>query len=143
MAEGSLDQTRAQALRYSRLVARHKWFILLGTFALTLVFTLIIAKLPNVFEATATVLIPLSSSVAFGLSIFCVLAKEKLNPAVKTEMELKSLLPKGARIMGLIPRIEIASDARRDRRSTIFACVVCVVLCLALISVIWGIHLVL
>jgi len=58
-------------------------------------------------------------------------------------MELKSLLPKGARIMGLIPRIEIASDARRDRRLTIFACVVCVVLCLALISVIWKIDVVL
>lgn len=80
--------------------------------------------------------IPLSSAVAFGLSIFCVLAKEELNPAVKTAMELKSLLPKGARIIGLIPRIEIASDARRDRRLKIFACVVCVVLCLALISVI-------
>ncbi len=86
-------------------------------------------------------LILLSSSVAFGLSIFCVLAKEEFNPAVKTEMELKALLPMGARIMGLIPRIEIASDARRDRRLTISACVVCGVLCLALISVIWKIHL--
>jgi uncharacterized protein involved in exopolysaccharide biosynthesis len=86
-------------------------------------------------------LILLSSSVAFGLSIFCVLAKDRLNPAVKTEMELKALLPKGARIMGLIPRIEIASDARRDRRLTISACIVCVVLCLALIGVVWKIHL--
>jgi len=85
----------------------------------------------------------LSSLVAFGLSIFCVLAKEALNPAVKTEVELKSLLPKGARIMGLISRIEIASDVRRDRRLTIFACVVCVVFCLALISVIWKIDVVL
>jgi uncharacterized protein involved in exopolysaccharide biosynthesis len=88
-------------------------------------------------------LILLSSSVAFGLSIFCVLAKEGLNPAVNTEMELKALHPLGARIMGLIPRIQIASDARRDRRLTIVACVVCGVLCLALISVIWKIHLVL
>jgi uncharacterized protein involved in exopolysaccharide biosynthesis len=88
-------------------------------------------------------LILLSSSAAFGLSIFCVLAKDRINPAVKTEMELKALLPKGARIMGLIPRIEIASDARRDRRLTISACIVCVVLCLALIGVVWKIHLVL
>jgi hypothetical protein len=88
-------------------------------------------------------LILLSSSVAFGISIFSVLAKDRLNPAVKTEMELKALLPKGARIMGLIPRIEIASDARRDRRLTISACIVCVVICLALIGVIWKIHLVL
>jgi uncharacterized protein involved in exopolysaccharide biosynthesis len=88
-------------------------------------------------------LILLSTSVAFGLSIFCVLKKDKNNPAVNTEMELNALLPKGARIMGMIPRIVIASDARRDRRLTIFACIVCGLLCLALISVIWNIHLVL
>jgi uncharacterized protein involved in exopolysaccharide biosynthesis len=88
-------------------------------------------------------LILLSSSVAFGLSIFCVLAKDRINPAVNTEMELNTLLPKGARIMGLIPRIEITSDARRDRRLTIFATIVCLLLCLALISVIWKMHLVL
>jgi uncharacterized protein involved in exopolysaccharide biosynthesis len=88
-------------------------------------------------------LILLSTSVAFGLSIFGVLEKYKNNPAVNTEMELNALLPKGARIMGLIPRIVIASDARRDRRLTIFAYIVCGLLCLALISVIWNIHLVL
>ena len=66
-----------------------------------------------------------------------------LAPSVNTETELNALLPKGARIMGLIPRIEIASDARRDRRLTISACIVCVVLCLALIGVVWKIHLVL
>jgi uncharacterized protein involved in exopolysaccharide biosynthesis len=88
-------------------------------------------------------LILLSSSVAFGLSIFCVLAKDRINPAVNTEMELNTLLPKGARIIGLIPRIEITSDARRDRQLTIFASIVCALLCLALISVIWKIHLVL
>jgi uncharacterized protein involved in exopolysaccharide biosynthesis len=88
-------------------------------------------------------LILLSTSVAFGLSIFGVLDKYKNNPAVNTEMELNALLPKGARIMGLIPRIVIASDARRDRRLTIFAYIVCGLLCLALISVIWKIHLVL
>src|ERR1700730_12204834 len=88
-------------------------------------------------------LILLSTSVAFGLSIFGVLEKYRNNPAVNTEMELNALLPKGARIMGLIPRIVIASDARRDRRLTISAYIVCGLLCLALISVIWKIHLVL
>jgi len=87
---------------------------------------------------------PLEQSIAQALEYWRLVVKYKwLNPAVKTEMELKSLLPKGARIMGLIPHIEIASDARRDRRLTIFACIVCGLLCLALISVIWNIHLVL
>ncbi len=103
-----------------------------------------VAEVPeNPTRPRRKLLILLSSSVAFGISIFSVLAKDRLNPAVKTEMELKALLPKGARIMGLIPRIEIASDARRDRRLTISACIVCVVLCLALIGVVWKIHLVL
>ncbi len=103
-----------------------------------------VAEVPeNPTRPRRKLLILLSSSVAFGISIFSVLAKDRLNPAVKTEMELKALLPKGARIMGLIPRIEIASDARRDRRLTISAWIVCVVLCLALIGVVWKIHLVL
>lgn len=85
-------------------------------------------------------LIPLSGFVALGLSIFGVLVKDTVNPAVRTEMELKSLLPMGVRVMGLLPRIEIASDTRRQRRWAIFAFVVCVVLSLALIRVIWSIH---
>ena len=126
----------AQALVYSRLVARHKWHVLTGTVVLTLVFALIIAKVLN----ADTILIPLSCSVAFGLSVLWVFAKEKLHPAVETEGELNSLLPKGARVMGSIPRIAIPSDARSDRRLAIFASVVGVVLCLALISFLWEIH---
>ena len=88
-------------------------------------------------------LIPLSGFVAFGLSILLVLAKETLSPAIKTEMELLSLLPVSARVIGLIPRIEIAADARRDRRLAISASLVCILLCLSLIGVIWRIRLVL
>jgi polysaccharide chain length determinant protein (PEP-CTERM system associated) len=84
--------------------------------------------------------IPLSSFVAIGLSIFVALVKETINPAVKSEMELKSLLPTGVRITGLIPRIEITSDARRDLRLAIYASVVCFLLCLTLAGVIWEIR---
>jgi polysaccharide biosynthesis transport protein len=85
-------------------------------------------------------LIPASGLVAFGLSIFGVLVRDSLSSAVKTEMELKSLLPKGARIMGIIPHIETTAETRRRRRMAIYASVVCVLLCLALTSVIWGIR---
>jgi uncharacterized membrane protein YqjE len=58
-------------------------------------------------------------------------------------MELNTLLPKGARIIGLIPHIEIASDASRDRRLVVIVGVICFVLCLALIGFIWEIHFIL
>lgn len=83
----------------------------------------------------------LSGFVALGLSIFGALVKDTINPAIKTETELKSLLPTGVRVMGQIPRIEIASDTRRQRRWAILAFVVCLVMCLALIRVIWDMHL--
>jgi len=85
----------------------------------------------------------LSGLVALGLSVFGAFVKDTMNPAVKTEMELKSLLPVGIRILGQIPRIQITSDVRRQRLSAVFAFVVCVVLCIALIRVIWDIHLLL
>lgn len=85
-------------------------------------------------------LIPFSGLVALGLSILGVTIKDRLNPAVKTEMELKSLLPTGVRIMGFIPRIETTSDTRRSRRLAICASLVCLLLCLALTGVIWRIR---
>jgi uncharacterized protein involved in exopolysaccharide biosynthesis len=85
-------------------------------------------------------LIPASGLFAFGFSIFCVIAKDLLNPAIKTEVELKSLVPAGVRVMGLIPRIEITADARRERRIAVSASFVCILLCLALVRVIWEIH---
>jgi polysaccharide biosynthesis transport protein len=88
-------------------------------------------------------LIPLSGFIALGLSIFGAWAKDTINPAVKTEMELKSLLPMGVRVIGQIPLIPIASDARRQRLRATFAFAACIGLCLALVRVIWGIRLLL
>jgi polysaccharide biosynthesis transport protein len=85
-------------------------------------------------------LIPLCSLAALGFSLLYVLARKTLSPSIQTEMDLKSLLPVGVRVMGHIPHIEIPSDTRRQRRWAISAFVVCVVLCLALIGVIWDIH---
>jgi hypothetical protein len=62
------------------------------------------------------------------------------SPTVKSEMELKKLLPDGARIIGLIPRIEIPSGMRRDRLLVVTASVIYSVLLVALISLIWEIH---
>ena len=86
-------------------------------------------------------LIAFSSLVAFGLSILGIFVKDGFRAAVKTEMELKSLLPKGVQIWGCIPHIEIASDKRRARRFAVCASLACVLLGLVLIRVIQGIRL--
>jgi polysaccharide biosynthesis transport protein len=86
-------------------------------------------------------LIPLSGFVAIGLSIFFMLLKEELSPAIKTETELKFLLPAGVRIWGFIPHIEVTSDTYRQRRFAIYASLTCIVLCITLVGVIWKTHL--
>lgn len=85
-------------------------------------------------------LIPLSALVGLGLSIFLVVAKEMVSPAIKTEVELKSLVPTGVRILGLIPGIRTSADERRERHFAVLASVVCLLLCLAEAGVIWKIH---
>jgi polysaccharide biosynthesis transport protein len=85
-------------------------------------------------------LIVLSSVLAFGLALFAVIARDELSPAVKTETELVSLLPAGARIVGFIPRLETSLDARRSRNVAMVASLICILLCLALTRVIWGIR---
>lgn len=85
-------------------------------------------------------LIPMSAMLALGVSILAVLAKEIMNPAIKTEAEVKSLLPAGVRVMGLIPRIETASDARWQRLWTVLSSLACILLCLAEVGVLWRIR---
>jgi polysaccharide biosynthesis transport protein len=85
-------------------------------------------------------LIAASAFLAFGLSILVILVREELNLVVKTEIELKSLLPMGVRIWGFVPRIEVAADTLRARRLAIGASVACILLCAAIVGVIWQIH---
>jgi polysaccharide biosynthesis transport protein len=88
-------------------------------------------------------LIPLSAFVALGLSIFAVVFKEILSPAIKTEAELKTLAAPSVRILGLIPDIRTSADERRQRWSTLLACVTCLLLCMIEASLIWNLRLVL
>ncbi len=46
-----------QGLEYGRLVGRHWRFVSISSLALTLTFTLVIARLPNLYEATTTILV--------------------------------------------------------------------------------------
>lgn len=85
-------------------------------------------------------LLAMSGLGALALSLLGVVVKNALNSSVKTEMDLKSLLPAGVRIIGLIPQIEIAADARRTRRFAICSSMICLLLCAALGTVLWSIR---
>jgi len=85
-------------------------------------------------------LIPIGGLAAFAFSTVCVLVGKMLSPAIQTETELQALLPAGVRLMGQIPHIGVAADARRQSRLAIFAFSICVILCLALIGVVWEIR---
>ncbi|MBV9180064.1 MAG: hypothetical protein JO356_02020 [Acidobacteria bacterium] len=85
-------------------------------------------------------LIPISAFVALGLSILGIVVKNMLDPSVKTETDLKSLLPTGVSIIGLIPRIEVAADSQRARRFAIFSSAICLLLCVAITTVVWSIR---
>jgi polysaccharide biosynthesis transport protein len=68
---------------------------------------------------------------------FVVICKETLSNSIKTEAELKSLLPAGARIVALIPQIESEHDRRREYRLGLLAATVCLVLVVAIVQVMW------
>jgi succinoglycan biosynthesis transport protein ExoP len=57
MTTESFQQPIAKFLEYWRVIARHKWLTLIGTFACMLALTVTIAKLPNEYEATTTILV--------------------------------------------------------------------------------------
>jgi len=47
----------ATPLEQWRLAVKYKWYILVSSLALALVFAVIIARFPNVYEATTTILV--------------------------------------------------------------------------------------
>jgi polysaccharide biosynthesis transport protein len=85
-------------------------------------------------------LIPLSAVFSFGLSLLGVFVTQILNPAVKSEAELKALIPKSVRIVGLVPRIETRSDKRKRHLWVATASIACFLLCLMEAAVLWKIH---
>ena len=72
-----------------------------------------------------------------GLSTLWVVGKNTVSPAVKTESELKEMLPKNIPVIGLIPSIRIAADEYRSRRTAILSSALCLAMCIALAAVIW------
>jgi polysaccharide biosynthesis transport protein len=72
-----------------------------------------------------------------GVSTLWVIGKNTISPSVKTETELKGLLPKGVVVVGLIPSIRIAADDYRERRTFVLATSVSLAMLAAAAVVIW------
>jgi polysaccharide biosynthesis transport protein len=82
-------------------------------------------------------LIAVACFAGIGLSTLWVVGKNTVSPAVKTESELKEMLPKGVPVIGLVPSIRIAADEYRSRRMAILTSTLCVGMCVAVAAVIW------
>jgi len=73
-------------------------------------------------------LLALAFLASVALPCVFVVGREILGAKVTTEVELKSLLPNGTRIIGRIPRIETPADGRRAAwagAGAILACLLC------------------
>lgn len=56
-ASASMEQTLNKVLEYVRAVVRYRWQVLLAALSLTLAAAVLIARLPNVYQATTTILV--------------------------------------------------------------------------------------
>lgn len=77
---------------------------------------------------------------SLGFSVVLALAKEVISPAIRSESELKSMLPAGVRLIGIVPRIDTAMDRLRRRRFAMAASMSCLLLGLAVAGILWKIH---
>ena len=75
----------------------------------------------------------------FSLALPCVvvITKNTLGAKISTETELKAMIPKGARIVALIPRIETAADRRGKMFVAVTAVLMCVLLCASTAWLVW------
>src|SRR5579885_416269 len=80
---------------------------------------------------------------SLGVSTLWVIGMNTISPSLKTETELKALLPRGVAVVGLIPSIRIAADDTRERRIFLLATGASLAMVLAALAVIWHIRAVL
>ena len=85
-------------------------------------------------------LLALSTLVSLALPCFLALGKEIWKNSITTETELKSLIPSGVRIVGLVPRIETPANRRREFQVGAAAIVISLVLCASTAWLVWQIR---
>ena len=82
-------------------------------------------------------LLLLAALLSLALPCVVVIGKDMLGARISTETELKSMIPKGARIVALIPRIETAADRRGKTFVAVSAVFTCVLLCASTVWLVW------
>lgn len=77
---------------------------------------------------------------SIGVSTLWVIGKDTISPSIKTETELKGLLPKGVAVVGLIPSIRIAADDYREQRTFVLATSASLAMLATAAALIWRIR---
>jgi polysaccharide biosynthesis transport protein len=75
--------------------------------------------------------------LSLGLPGLFVVSKDILKAAITTEVELKSLVPAGVRIVGLIPRIETPASRRTKTQMGFAASLITFILCASTAWLVW------
>lgn len=82
-------------------------------------------------------LLILAALFSMALPCMLVVTKEMLSTSITTEVELKALMPPGARIVGLIPQIQTPAGRRRKVAFGVAAVLASLLLCASTASLIW------
>ena len=86
-------------------------------------------------------LLAFSTLLSLALPCLFALGKEVWKNAITTEAELKSLIPSGVRIVGLVPKIQTPANRRRALQTSVVAIVISLVLCASTAWLVWQIRL--
>lgn len=82
-------------------------------------------------------LLLLAALFSFALPCAVVIGRDMVAGRISTETELKGMIPKGARIVALIPRIETAADRRGKLLVAVSAVFTCALLCASIMWLVW------
>jgi polysaccharide chain length determinant protein (PEP-CTERM system associated) len=82
-------------------------------------------------------LLLVAAMLSTALPCFFLVAQQVWKGNIATEADLKSLLPTGVRIVGLIPRIETVVQRRRGFRTAVAAVLVTVLLSASTLWIVW------
>jgi succinoglycan biosynthesis transport protein ExoP len=85
-------------------------------------------------------LLVLAGLAALALPCILFVGKEIVASRITTETELRALIPKNAKIIGLIPRIATPNDTRRSILVGAAALLTCAAFCACAAWIVWRMH---
>lgn len=85
-------------------------------------------------------LLVLAGLAALALPCILFVGKEVVASRITTETELRAMIPKGAKVIGLIPRIATPTDTRRNILVGAAALLTCAAFCAGAAWIVWRMH---